>query len=199
MELSIINKRLAMDSRDIAKQMHKQHRHVIRDIENMLQKISPDLDTSFKSSYKDRYGRAQPCYKLPYRELLILLTGYSVELRTSVIDRWAFLERNYRAERQKSIEVRNTFADELNSRGYSKNYEYIQTTTQMKKPLGITHKKDEMTEKELKAIRASEALSSLLLDDEYGYHEVNPVCVDASRAVAGYVENKSFTRNFLSK
>lgn len=190
MELSIINKRLAMDSRDIAKQMHKHHKHVIRDIENMLQKTGPDLGTSFKSSYKDKYGRSQPCYKLPYRELLILLTGYSVELRTAVIDRWAFLERNYRAERQKSVEVRNTFTDELKDRGYSKQYEYIQTTTQMKKPLGITHKKNEMTEKELKAVRASEALSSLLLDDEYGYYEVNPVCVKASEKVAEAVAEK---------
>ena len=54
---------------------------------------------------------------------------------------------------------------------------------QMKKSLGITHKKDEMSAKELKAIRASEAMASLLLDDEYGNREVNPVCVDASNIV----------------
>ena len=46
-ELSIINKKLAIDSRDIAKEMHKRHDYVIRDIENILQKMSPDLVTSF--------------------------------------------------------------------------------------------------------------------------------------------------------
>ena len=53
----------------------------------------------------------------------------------------------------------------------------------MKKPLGIVHKKSEMTAKELKAIRASESMASLLLDDEYGYNEVNPVCIEASEIV----------------
>lgn len=46
-ELSIINKKLAIDSRDIAKEMHKRHDYVIRDIENILQKMRPDLGTSF--------------------------------------------------------------------------------------------------------------------------------------------------------
>ena len=189
-ELSIINKKLAMDSRDIAKEMHKRHDHVIRDIENMLKKINPDLGASFKSTYKDNYGRIKKCYKLPYRELLILLTGYSVELRTAVIDRWAYLERNYRSERKKSIEVRNTFTDKLKERGYKNKYEYIQTTQQMKKSLAITHKKGEMTEKELKAINASEAMANLLLDDEYGYKEVNPVCVEASNIVNNVIRKK---------
>lgn len=190
MELSIFNNRLAMDSRDIAKLLHKRHDHVLRDIKNMLEKIAPDLGASFQSHYKDKYNREKLCFKLPHRELLILLTGYSVELRTIVIDRWAFLERNFRAERQKSIEVRNTFTDELKSRGYSKKYEYINTTRAMKKPLGITHKKSEMSARELMAVRASEAMASLLLDDEFGYQEVNPVCVEASETVQRAVEKK---------
>lgn len=188
MELSIINKRLAMDSRDIARLTGKRHKSVLRDIDKMLPKVTGTKVC--RLMYRDKKGEMRPYYCLPYRELLILLTGYSVELRTAVIDRWAFLERNYRTERQKSVEIRNTFTDELKDRGYSKQYEYIQTTNQMKKPLGINHKKDEMTEKELKAIRASEALSSLLLDDEYGYHEVNPVCVKASEKAAEAVAEK---------
>jgi hypothetical protein len=99
------------------------------------------------------------------------------------VKRWLSLERHYQTERKKSLEIRHEFTDELKDRGYSKPCEYIQTTMQMKKSLGITHKKDEMSAKELKAIRASEAMASLLLDDEYGYHEVNPVCVEASNIV----------------
>lgn len=193
MELSIINKKLVMDSRDIAKQMNKRHDHVLRDIKDMFEKMDPNLGASFKSSYLDKYGREKPCYKLPYRELLILLTGYSVELRAAVIDRWAYLEKHYQTERKKSIEVRNTFTDELKDRGYTQQHEFIQTTLQMKKPLGITHKKNEMTAKELKAIRASEAMSSLLLDDEYGYRQVNPVCVRASEIVNNAIQDKKYS------
>ena len=170
-----------MDSRDIAKLTHKQHKAVLRDIEKMLPKVIGSKVCRLE--YKDSRGRMQPYYCLPHRELLILLTGYSVELRTAVIDRWAYLERNYKSERNESIKIRKTFTDELKDRGYSQQHEYIQTTMQMKKPLGIVHKKGEMTAKELKAIRASESMASLLLDDEYGYNEVNPVCIEASEIV----------------
>ena len=183
MELSIIDKKLAMDSRDIAKLTHKKHNIVMRDIREMLEKICTDLNTSFERTYLDKYGREQKCYYLPHRELLILLTGYSVELRTAVIDRWATLERHYQSERKKSIEVRKTFTDELKDRDYTKPHEFIQTTSQMKKALGINHKKVEMTAEELKAVYASEALSSYLLTDEKGFHEVNPICVEASNIV----------------
>lgn len=133
MELSILDKKLAMDSRDIAKLTKKRHADVLRDIRVMYEKLN---------------------------------------------------------ERKKSIEVRHCFTDELKDHGYSKPNEYIQTTTQMKKPLGITHKKKEMTAKELKAIYASEAMASLLLDYEYGYFEVNPICVQASVIVNNAMRNK---------
>ena len=50
--------------------------------------------------------------------------------------------------------------------------------------------KNEMAAKELKAIRASEAMASLLLDDEYGYSEVNPVCVEACNVVKNALQKR---------
>ena len=184
MELAIIEKKLAMDSRDIAKLTHKRHADVMRDIRDMLEKMGAKMRSSFESTYLDAYGREKPCYKLPHRELLILLTGYSVELRAAVIDRWVYLERHYKTERQKSIETRNTFTDTLSEHGYSKPHEYIQTTQQMKKSLGIAHKKHEMSVKELDEVAASEALAKVLINEEEGFNEVNPVCVDAADVVA---------------
>lgn len=169
-----------MDSRDIAKLTHKHHAHVLRDIREMYNEIGKSKNGF---TYLDKQGKERPYYLLNYEDTIILLTGYSVELRSAVVKRWLYLEKHYQSERKKSIEVRNTFTGELKDRGYQNQHEYIQTTMQMKKPLGITHKKNEMTAKELKAIRASEAMASLLLDDEYGYHEVNPVCVEASNIV----------------
>lgn len=181
MELSIINKKLTMDSRDVAALTHKRHSDVLRDIRNMYEKLGVSKSAF---TYKDLQGKERPYFLLDFEDTFTLLTGYSVELRSFVIKRWVYLEKKYRKTRQKSIEVRNDFTDTLSERGYSKNYEYIQTTQQMKRALDITHKKVEMTEKELAAITASEALSKLLLDDEYGFLEVNPVCVDAAEIVA---------------
>lgn len=176
-----------MDSRDIAKLTKKQHKSVLRDIRVMYEKLGRH---NFGLTYYDRQNRPQPYYLLDYEDTITLLTGYSVELRNIVVKRWIYLEKHYQSERKKSIETRNTFTDELKERGYKNQYEYIQTTQQMKKPLDITHKKSEMTAKELKAVRASEAMASLLLDDEYGYQEVNPVCVEASKIVSNAVRKR---------
>lgn len=182
MELSVINKELVMDSRDIAILTNKQHKHILRDIREMYEKLSSPKLVPLK--YRDKKGEMRPYYLLNYEDTMVLLTGYSVKLRSAVIKRWIYLETSYNSERKKSIETRNSFTDELKERGYTKQHEFIQTTMQMKKALGITHKKSEMTAKELKAVRASEAMASLLLDDETGYYRVNPVCVKASGIVS---------------
>ena len=191
MELSIIDKELAMDSRDIAKLTRKRHSDVLYDIRNMYEKLG---ERKSPLAYLDKQGKERPYYLLNYEDTITLLTGYSVELRSAVVKRWLYLEKHYQSERKRSIEVRHNFTDELKERGYSKPNEYIQTTIQMKKPLEITHKKKEMTAKELKAVYASEAMASLLLDDEYGYGEVNPVCVEASQIVSKAMKKKQIAR-----
>lgn len=90
--------------------------------------------------------------------------------------------------RTKSKKVRNQFTETLKNHGYTKQYEYINTTKSMKKELGITAKKDDMSLQELAAVSASEWLSMAMLTDERGYHEVNPVCIKASDAVIGAIE-----------
>ena len=96
--------------------------------------------------------------------------------------------------RSKSKVVRNDFTDILKEHGYTKAYEYIQTTKQMKDTLGITAKKSEMNDRELSLITASELLARGSITDEYGYHEVNPVCLDASEAVANFIAERKQKR-----
>jgi phage anti-repressor protein len=96
--------------------------------------------------------------------------------------------------RNKSKVVRNDFTDTLKEHGYTKAHEYIQTTKQMKDTLGITVKKSEMNDRELSLITASELLAKGSITDEYGYHEVNPVCLDASEAVANFIAERKQKR-----
>jgi anti-repressor protein len=90
-----------MDSREIAELTGKRHDHVIRDIEEQLGKLNLSLP-KFGDTYKNKQnGQVYRCYKLPYRETMILISGYSVELRAKVIDRWMELEMNVVEEKQK--------------------------------------------------------------------------------------------------
>lgn len=80
-----------MSSREIAELTGKQHKHVLADIRKMLGdlKIQP---AEFSARYLDAKGEARECFNLPKRESLILVSGYSVDLRARIIDRWEALE-----------------------------------------------------------------------------------------------------------
>ena len=96
--------------------------------------------------------------------------------------------------RNKSKQVRNNFTNTLKEHGYTKAHEYIQTTKQMKNVLGITAKKAEMTNRELNLVLASENVATCVITDEQGYNEVNPVCIDASEAVANFLAERKQKR-----
>lgn len=184
MELLVVNGTETMDSRDIAKLCKKRHDNVMRDIESQIPALS------FESGYFDKNNQIRKCYKLPYRETMIIMSGYSVELRTIIIDRWIKLEKKRKTIRDDSKKTRNSFTELLKDHGYDKQHHYIQITIQMKKALGITSKKDNMTELELKKVRASEALIDLLISDQEGFYEVNPVCVSGCNMISETVAKR---------
>lgn len=98
-----------MSSREIAELCDKRHDHVMRDIKKMLEElysentapkfgVSDFTELKFESSdfagvYKDSTCRTLPCYNLPKRECLILISGYSTALRAKIINRWQKLEK----------------------------------------------------------------------------------------------------------
>ncbi|OPB31406.1 phage regulatory protein/antirepressor Ant [Bartonella sp. AR 15-3] len=88
-----------MSSREIADLCKKQHTHIMRDIRKMLGELYSESTESkfglseFTGLYKDSTGRSLPCYNLPKRECLILVSGYSTALRAKIIDRWQELEK----------------------------------------------------------------------------------------------------------
>ena len=84
---------LAMSSLDIAETTGKRHDHVMRDIRNMLTELHGENDVPrFGGVYAGANGEDRPCFNLPEREFMILVTGYSVTRRAKVIDRWKQLE-----------------------------------------------------------------------------------------------------------
>jgi phage regulator Rha-like protein len=81
-----------MSSREIADLTGKLHKNVLADI-NKLRLALGSGWAEISAEYQDRTGRTLPCIQLPKRETLILVSGYSVELRARIIDRWQELEK----------------------------------------------------------------------------------------------------------
>lgn len=82
---------LTVSSLEIAELTGKAHKNVVRDIRVMLTGLKSE-PSGFEATYRDASGRMVACFNLPKRESLILASGYSVELRAKIIDRWAELE-----------------------------------------------------------------------------------------------------------
>jgi Rha family phage regulatory protein len=83
-----------MSSREIAELTDKRHDNVMRDIETQLTELFGDRGfLKFEETYRnEQNGQTYRMYRLPKRECLIVVSGYSVELRARIIDRWMELE-----------------------------------------------------------------------------------------------------------
>ncbi|VEJ45231.1 Uncharacterized phage-encoded protein [Bartonella vinsonii] len=81
-----------MSSIEIAELCGKQHKNVMRDITKIFNELKFE-PVDFSGTYVDAKGEIRPCYYLPKRECLILISGYSTTLRAKIIDRWQQLEQ----------------------------------------------------------------------------------------------------------
>lgn len=88
-ELAPLGEVQTMSSREIAELTGKRHDNVLRDIDA----IASNLSESSKSvTYKGYNNKTQREWLLSKRDTLLLVSGYSVELRARIIDRWQELE-----------------------------------------------------------------------------------------------------------
>lgn len=82
-----------MSSREIAELTGKRHDHVMRDTRKMLVELhGEEALPKFGGSYTGQDNTARPCFHLPKRESLILVSGYDLTMRAKIIDRWQVLE-----------------------------------------------------------------------------------------------------------
>jgi Rha family phage regulatory protein len=83
-----------MSSLEIAERTGKEHRNVMRDIRGMLTELHGAGGVlSFEHTHRNaQNGQTYPIFRLPKRECIILVTGYSIPMRAAVVDRWAELE-----------------------------------------------------------------------------------------------------------
>ena len=83
---------MTMSSREIAELTGKRHDNVVRDIREMLDELSDSSNLRNVREDKDARGYTAE-YHLPKHETLVLVSGYSIQLRSKIIRRWEELEQ----------------------------------------------------------------------------------------------------------
>lgn len=87
-----------INSLEIAEITGKEHKNVMRDIRNMLEKLDNEDALNFELvDYVDAKGEARPCYAMTKKGSLCLASGYDANLRMKIINRWEELEMKERA------------------------------------------------------------------------------------------------------
>lgn len=100
-----------MTSKEIAEVTGKEHKIVMRDIRNLIDQLGENNGYSFVLvEYTDLKGEKRPMYKLDKKSCLLLSSGYSVILRSKIIDRWEELEKE---KRFGNFVIPSTFSEAL--------------------------------------------------------------------------------------
>lgn len=174
-------KNKTMSSLEIAKLTNKRHDNILRDIQSQLGKL-PGGILRFEDTYQNQQNKQlYKKYELPYRETMILVSGYSVELRSAIIDRWIKLETELSQlenERKEARKIRRDFTDTLKDHGIHRPVEYAMITNNQKDKLKLGRKpKSEMTAQELSMVKIAELMAKFHLTDSKvnGYNKVNPI------------------------
>ncbi|HHW7522417.1 TPA: Rha family transcriptional regulator [Mannheimia haemolytica] len=120
---------VAISSVEIAQLCEKRHDHVMVDIRKMLAELNLN-SPEFSGQYKTKDGRMQPCYFLPKRETMILVSGYRIDLRAKIIDRLDELEKQHQPSIPKNYPEALRMAAELAEQNQVLLLEKQQTTAE---------------------------------------------------------------------
>ena len=148
-----------MSSLEIAEVTGKEHKNVMRDIQNLLSQGVDKLNFE-RISYKDSMNRVRDAYQLTYKGVLILASGYNPVLREKIINRWEELETGKaepkfyqqspsQTKLSDKIQAANFLADFLNLNGASK----LAIAKSIADPLGLPTPDYVMDEKTVHAAK----------------------------------------------
>lgn len=96
--VSIKNNQVVVDSRSVAKNFNKEHRNVVRDIENLIQKDVLKIEHMFQQvEIPDSYGRKQKTYYMNRDGFSLLVMGFtgaeSIEWKLKYIEAFNSMEK----------------------------------------------------------------------------------------------------------
>lgn len=108
MKKLISNSSLAMSSREIADLTGSTHDNVLKTIRAIIEKgVISRNDTPYIPYTHPQNGQVYFEFLLSYRDTMVVVSGYSVELRAKIVDRWQELES------KQAIAVPQNFAEAL--------------------------------------------------------------------------------------
>jgi Rha family phage regulatory protein len=106
-------------SLQIAEVTGKNHKEVLRDIRNILERGASERNFAL-TSYNDKQGKERPMYNLTPKGCLILASGYDVVLREKIIDK---LEEYQQKERTTMTALPNFSNPAEAARAWAEQYE----------------------------------------------------------------------------
>ncbi|CAI3224052.1 Rha family transcriptional regulator [Clostridium neonatale] len=200
-EIKKINKEevTVCTSLDVAETFQKRHDHVVRDIENVLKEISPNLGTTlfYEDTYKDSLNRKQKQYVMNRDGFTLLVMGYTGEkamkFKLDYIKQFNAMEKALRSkyvEREKGIAVRqvltkalqqSTEDERMHGHAYSTYTNCIykalfgKNAKQLREEFGIDKKadiRDCFDNEQLQSIKSMEMLVSGLVACGWNYEKI---------------------------
>lgn len=183
-----LNNTPTMSSREIAHLTSKRHDNVIRDIKYIEQELGQLI--SEESYYINSQNKKQPQYLLNKDNTLLVVSGYSIALRKSIIDRWSELEN------KKQFSLPNNYVEALEALLESEKSKQLalQEVKEKQKTIELlSHIKKTYTSSELAKelnLKSAQELNKKLHNDGYIYKVNGSWMFYAKYSNKGYAEIK---------
>ena len=121
-----------MTSLEIAELTGKLHKHVMRDIRNILKQGVSETNFGLMLNIKqlpNRGKREDPYYKLTKKGCLILASGYNAILREKIINRWEELETKEQQSQNNILNIPDFTNPAIAARAWADQFEKNQALT----------------------------------------------------------------------
>lgn len=106
-----------MTSIEIAEATGKEHKNVLRDITKLISSNKIDQLSFEPMSIEDSYGRQRNGIMLDFPASMLLVTGYDVDRRKAVLNRWMELEEERARTKGSQVVIPQTFSKALELAG----------------------------------------------------------------------------------